>query len=78
MRADKPFTCSIRRIVEKCDIPSERRSPPGPFPGRSMFPHHWCAASCAATVKGALPVFSCRVRKPIPSENVMSVGNPCA
>ena len=43
-----------------------------------MFPHHWCAASCAATVKGALPVFSCRVRKPIPSENVMSVGNPCA
>ena len=59
-------------------MPSERMSPPGPLPGVRMFPHHWWADSWAATMKGASELGSLRVRKPIPSEKVMSVGKPCA
>ena len=43
-----------------------------------MLPHHWWADSWAVTTKAASPFFSFLVRKPIPSEKVMSVGNPWA
>jgi hypothetical protein len=43
-----------------------------------MFPHHWCAASWAVTMNAAFVRGSLFVRKPIPSEKVMFVGNPWA
>ena len=43
-----------------------------------MLPNHWCAASCAVTMKGV----SCSAvgfdMKPIASLKVMFVGKPCA
>jgi hypothetical protein len=59
-------------------MPSLRMLPLGPFPGSSMLPHHWCADSCAVTRNATFVFGSLFVRKPMLSENVMFVGNPCA
>ena len=59
-------------------MPSDSTSPPGPSPGIAMYGHHWCAASCAVIQNAAFALGSLLVRKPMFSENVMLVGEPCA
>jgi hypothetical protein len=43
-----------------------------------MLPHHWCALSCAVTMKGASCSAVGFARKPIDSLKVMLPGKPWA
>src|SRR6185369_2313481 len=78
MRCSSPLICPVSRMVEKCDMPSDRTSQPGPLAGVSMLPHHMCATSCAVTQNAAFDFGLLSVRKPIASENVMFVAGPIA
>ena len=78
IRPRGPFTLSKRSSVEKWAIPSLRKSPLGPLAGVRMFPHHWCALSCAVTRNVASVLASFLVRNPMFSLNVMLVPKPCA
>ena len=68
----------VSRMVEKCAMPSDSTSVPGPSADIAMFGHHWCADSCAVIQNAAFASGLLWVRKPMFSENVMFPGGACA
>src|SRR5262245_2323413 len=78
MRCSSPRGCSQSRIVEKCAMPSESTSVPGPSPTMARFGHHWCADSCAVIQNAAFASGLLCDRKPMFSEKEMFPGGACA
>ena len=74
----QPFTCSMSRMVEKCAMPSDRMFAAGPSPGVEHVPPPLVRRLVRGDQNAAFAFGSLCVRKPIPSENVMLVGKPCA